>query len=157
MYPFDAPPDGYIQQSLTPQQGFTPMPQMTPQSYGGGFHGPAHQMLHGALQASLAHSLGVPGLLAAMQSNPALAQQIGGLLSPQHPVMPGLAGSSPYRVDWFPPAAGLAAMAGGGVAPSSYYDNMAAGPSLNGIAGSDGTDGSSGVGGNADAGGGTAP
>ena len=94
IYPYTIDPASYAQaaqQLMTPQQ----MPAMPQAIHGGAsqampftamlpgapqYYGPTHQALSNALQAQLAQSLLVPGLLSAMQNNPTLAQQVGGLL-----------------------------------------------------------------------------
>ena len=70
---------------------FTAMLPGAPQYYG-----PTHQALSNALQAQLAQSLLVPGLLSAMQNNPTLAQQVGGLLGSYFQPNP----PAVYRTDW---------------------------------------------------------
>ena len=80
--PYSVDPSTYISQATAPMQGGMPQfAQMTPANYGGNnYYGPTHQALSQAFQSALQQQIGVPGLLSQMQANPAMAQQVGGLL-----------------------------------------------------------------------------
>lgn len=97
--PYSIDPTSFIQGAVNPMQGGMPqMPQMTPASYNAqSFYGPTHAALAQAFQSALQQQLGVPGLLSQMQSNPAIAQQIGGLLSTGNYTPKAV---EPYILDW---------------------------------------------------------
>jgi hypothetical protein len=92
--PYAIDPTQYISQALQPMQGGQPqMAQAQPEQK---YFGPAHEALSNYFTQSLGQQLNVPGLLGAMQNNPALAQQVGGLLGgsytpPAH---------TPYHINW---------------------------------------------------------
>jgi len=92
--PYAIDPTQYISQALQPMQGGQPqMAQAQPEQK---YFGPAHQALSNYFTQSLGQQVNIPGLLGAMQNNPELAQQIGGLLNTSYtPPAP-----TPYRVDW---------------------------------------------------------
>jgi hypothetical protein len=60
------------------------------------YFGPAHEALSNYFTQSLGQQNAVPGLLNSMQNNPALAQQIGGLLGGSYTPQ----AYSPYSIDW---------------------------------------------------------
>lgn len=92
--PYAIDPSRYITQALEPMQGGQPqMAQAVPEQK---YFGPAHEALSNYFTQSLANQINVPGLLGAMQNNPALAQQIGGLLSTAYTPQ----AYSPYHIDW---------------------------------------------------------
>jgi hypothetical protein len=92
--PYTIDPGMYVQQALAPMQGGMPqMPQMQGEQKS---FGPTHGALSNYFQQALQNQLGVPGLLHQMQQNPALAQQIGGLLG-QNYTPPAM---NPYHIDW---------------------------------------------------------
>jgi hypothetical protein len=68
-------------------------PQMVPEQKS---FGPAHSALQDYLRASLMNQISVPGLLSAMQANPQLAQQVGGLISPSFTPQ----AVPHYSIDW---------------------------------------------------------
>ena len=108
--PYGTDPMSYISQALgqampTSSVQQPGMPQMTPESKN---FGPAHGMLQQYFQQALQSQLGVPGLLQQMQSDPQMAQRIGGLLSSYAFTPPQVA---PRRIDW---GAHAAASAGDG-------------------------------------------
>lgn len=74
-WPYNVAPLSFVPQVPPPQATQPVMPQMTP-----AFHGPAHQALYDHLHSALQQQNAVPGLLAQMQADPAMAQRIGGLL-----------------------------------------------------------------------------
>ena len=84
---YDQLPLSYIQQALmsqfggAPNGGYVPinanLQQQTPQQQQL-FYGPIHQALSQAFSQALQQQLAVPGLLAAMQADPAMASRIGG-------------------------------------------------------------------------------
>ncbi|CAB5170301.1 hypothetical protein UFOVP155_16 [uncultured Caudovirales phage] len=81
-------------QALQLQQGQQPqMAQAIPEQK---YFGPAHEALSNYFSQSLSNQNAVPGLLNAMQNNPDLAQQVGGLFSDQY-TPPA---SAPNRIDW---------------------------------------------------------
>lgn len=92
--PYAIDPTQYISQALQPMQGGQPqMAQAQPEQK---YFGPAHQALSNYFTQSLGQQVNIPGLLGAMQNNPELAQQIGGLLNTSYtPPAP-----KPYHVDW---------------------------------------------------------
>lgn len=76
-FPYSINPNSYAQQALTPQATTPPVQaQATP-----AMRGPANQALYDQLHGALQQQNAVPGLLAQMQANPAMAQQVGGLLA----------------------------------------------------------------------------
>jgi hypothetical protein len=92
--PYAIDPTQYISQALQPMQGGQPeMAQAKPEQK---YFGPAHETLSNYFNQALMQQMNVPGLLGAMQNNPALAQQIGGLLNNSY-TPPAV---SPYRIDW---------------------------------------------------------
>jgi hypothetical protein len=92
--PYAVDPSQYVSQALQPMQGGQPqMAQAVPEQK---YFGPAHEALSNYFTQSLGQQLSVPGLLGAMQNNPALAQQIGGLLGGSYTP----SAYSPYRIDW---------------------------------------------------------
>ena len=84
---YDQLPLSYIQQALmsqfggAPSGGYVPisaaLQQPAPQQQQS-FYGPTHQALSQAFSQALQQQLAVPGLLAAMQADPAMASRIGG-------------------------------------------------------------------------------
>jgi hypothetical protein len=68
-------------------------PQMVPEQKS---FGPAHAALQDYLQSALMNQISVPGLLSAMQADPQLARQIGGLISSSYTptAVPH------YSIDW---------------------------------------------------------
>lgn len=84
---YDQLPLSYIQQALmsqfggAPNGGYVPisaaLQQQAPQQQQS-FYGPTHQALSQAFSQALQQQLAVPGLLAAMQADPAMASRIGG-------------------------------------------------------------------------------
>lgn len=92
--PYTIDPSSYTQQALAPQQGGQPvMPQMQAEQK---YFGPMHQALGDYFQQGLGQQLAMPGLLSEMQNNPALAQQVGGLLGSTYTP----AYYAPNRIDW---------------------------------------------------------
>jgi len=92
--PYAIDPSRYITQALEPMQGGQPqMAQAKPEQK---YFGPAHEALSNYFTQSLGQQMSVPGLLGVMQNNPALAQQIGGLLSASYTPQ----AYTPYRIDW---------------------------------------------------------
>lgn len=93
--PYQVDPLALIAQSM--QMGsnaqMPPMPQMQPEQKS---FGPMHENLAGYLSQALGRQTMLPGLLTAMQGNPELARQIGGLLST--PYTPPAV--TPYHIDW---------------------------------------------------------
>lgn len=96
--PYSVDPSSYISQATAPMAGGMPQfAQMTPASYNAqSFYGPTHQALSQAFQGALQQQLGVPGLLAQMQADPAMAQKVGGLLGSTF-TPPA---TTPYHIDW---------------------------------------------------------
>jgi Hom_end-associated Hint len=96
--PYSVDPSTYISQATAPMAGGMPQfAQMTPANYGGNsYYGPTHAALSQAFQQALQQQIGVPGLLAQMQANPAMAQRVGGLLGSSFtpPAYPH------YTADW---------------------------------------------------------
>ena len=92
--PYAIDPSQYVSQALQPMQGGQPeMAQAKPEQK---YFGPAHEALSNYFNQALMQQIGVPGLLGAMQNNPALAQQVGGLLGGSYtPTAP-----APYNIDW---------------------------------------------------------
>ena len=92
--PYTIDPGAYAQQALQPMQGGQPqMPQMQAEQKS---YGPTHGALSDYFQQALQRQLGVPGLLNQMQEDPALAQQVGGLLGGSY-TPPAVA---PYHINW---------------------------------------------------------
>ena len=92
--PYAIDPSQYITQALEPMQGGQPqMAQAKPEQK---YFGPAHEALSNYFNQALMQQMNVPGLLGAMQNDPALAQQIGGLLGNQYtpPSVPH------FNIDW---------------------------------------------------------
>ncbi|UOF77917.1 hypothetical protein [Caudoviricetes sp.] len=97
MYPYDIDPTAFIQSALQPvQPQVQPYLPPTAMPTAPQYFGPAHQALSGALQDALMRQVSVPGLLSAMQNDPALARQIGGLFSSAY-TPPAV---TPYHIDW---------------------------------------------------------
>jgi hypothetical protein len=92
--PYAIDPSQYITQALEPMQGS--QPQMAQAKLEQKYFGPAHEALSNYFTQALMQQMSVPGLLGAMQNDPALAQQIGGLLGNQYtpPSVPH------FNIDW---------------------------------------------------------
>lgn len=132
--PYQMDPMSFIQAALQNQsqapQAYTPLPQSTPQQKS---FGPMHEALQNYLSQQLMANNAVPGLLTAMQNDPSLAQQVGGLMgntySPQY-VTPGRTSFTvtPTGNDSFNTTSGLdpeftvtsAYQNGGQITPASY-------------------------------------
>jgi len=162
---YDQLPLSYIQQALmsqfggAPNGGYVPisaaLQQLAPQQQQS-FYGPTHQALSQAFSQALQQQLAVPGLLAAMQADPAMASRIGGFgLQSYTPPVPktGISWPPPPPPPPPPPAPSYSpffgaypSFGGGGM---GAYDGSA-----DGATGNDGggVGGSGGVGGNAAAG-----
>lgn len=92
--PYAIDPSQYVSQALQPMQGGQPqMAQAQPEQK---YFGPAHEALSNYFNQSMMQQLSVPGLLGAMQNDPALAQKIGGLLNTSYTP----ASYQPFVVDW---------------------------------------------------------
>lgn len=162
---YDQLPLSYIQQALmsqfggAPNGGYVPisaaLQQPAPQQQQS-FYGPTHQALSQAFSQALQQQLAVPGLLAAMQADPAMASRIGGFgLQSYTPPVPKTGISWPPPPPPPPPAQSYSpffgaypSFGGGGM---GAYDGSADGATGN-DGGGTGVGGSGGVGGNAAAG-----
>lgn len=92
--PYAIDPTQYITQAQQPMQGGQPqMAQAQPEQK---YFGPSHEALSNYFTQSLGQQLQMPGLLSAMQNNPALAQQVGGLFNDSYTPRAYI----PQRVDW---------------------------------------------------------
>ena len=100
--PYTIDPSLYVRQALAPLPETQPqMPEMMQEHKS---YGPTHAALSNYFQQALLHQIAVPGLLAQMQQEPKVAQQIGGLLGGSY-TPPAI---SPYQITW-PGAAPAAA------------------------------------------------
>ncbi len=154
-WPYDITPQQLLQPVQQSWNTNNPVsfPQMTPASYG-----PQQGATWDAFRGSMQRQLDVPGLLSQMMSNPAMAQRLGGLLSPQRAPMPQMApaqsawSSQPQQAPWAQPAA-----AGGGdpqglllyTPGRGYHYGPAWGPAYTGDGGSAGSGNGAGEGGGA--------
>ena len=103
-FPYSINPNSYAQQALTPQPVTPPVQaQATP-----AMRGPANQALYDQLHGALQQQNAVPGLLAQMQANPAMAQQVGGLLA-ANPAPPNQLASNFYMMGGAKPGGGTGA------------------------------------------------
>jgi hypothetical protein len=92
--PYAIDPSQYITQAQQPMQGGQPqMAQAQPEQK---YFGPSHEALSNYFTQSLGQQVQMPGLLNAMQNDPALAQQVGGLLGGSYTPRAYI----PQRVDW---------------------------------------------------------
>lgn len=158
---YDQLPLSYIQQALmsqfggAPNGGYVPisanLQQPAPQQQQS-FYGPTHQALSQAFSQAMQQQLAVPGLLAAMQADPAMASRIGGFgLQSYTPPVPKTGISWPPPPPPPPPPApsyspfleAYSRFGGGGM---GAYDGSADGATGNDGGGVGGTGG---VGGNA--------
>ena len=153
---YDQLPLSYIQQALmsqfggAPNGGYVPisaaLQQPAPQQQQS-FYGPTHQALSQAFSQALQQQLAVPGLLAAMQADPAMASRIGGFgLQSYTPPVPKTGISWPPPPPPPPPAPSYSPFFGayprfGGGGMGAYDGSADGGTSADGTSGV-GNDGS---------------
>ena len=125
---YDQPPLSFIQQALlsqlggAPSGGYVPInADLKPAPQAPSYYGPTHRALSQAFQSALMHQMAVPGLLAQMQANPALASQVGGFgMQAYTPTFPKTG------INWDPPPAPPApppvlVPPGFGYTPNGFY------------------------------------